>query len=130
MTGAREEQDIAPIGGDVRCMDCGALYRDFPLDTTLPDEQWRQIHPNDGGVLCASCMVKRGAMLPRVIALRARFEFANEPYQLAAAEARLRAVEQANTDPEQGVVMHLLKELNPECGCAVCEVLYRVNRLR
>ena len=40
-----------------------------------------------------------------------------------AAEARLRAVEQANTDPEQGVVMHLLKELNHECGCAVCEVL-------
>jgi hypothetical protein len=28
-----------------------------------------------------------------------------------------------NDDPEQGVVMHLLKELKPDCCCGVCEVL-------
>jgi hypothetical protein len=62
----------------VGCMDCVAVYADFPLDTTLPDEQWRMIHDRDGGLLCASCIVKRGAKLPGVIALRARFEFAGE----------------------------------------------------
>jgi hypothetical protein len=28
-----------------------------------------------------------------------------------------------NTDPEQTLTAHLLKELKPECGCAVCAVL-------
>lgn len=58
------------------CMDCSAVYEEFPLDTTLPDEQWRRIHPRDGGVLCASCIVKRAAKLPNVVAVRAVIEFA------------------------------------------------------
>jgi hypothetical protein len=45
------------------CMDCGAVYSDFPLDTTLPDDQWRMIHDSDGGVLCASCIVRRAGRL-------------------------------------------------------------------
>ena len=28
-----------------------------------------------------------------------------------------------NDDPEQTLAAHLLQELNPECGCAVCAVL-------
>lgn len=60
----------------LRCMDCRAIYADFPLDTTVPDEQWAMIHPSGGGVLCASCIVKRAAKLPGIIAVRAWFEFA------------------------------------------------------
>ena len=59
----------------LRCMDCSAIYADFPLDTTLPDEQWRMIHDSDGGILCASCIVKRASRLPKVIAVRATIEF-------------------------------------------------------
>jgi len=58
------------------CMDCGIPYQDFPLDMTLPDEQWLMIHPEgEGGLLCAGCIVKRAARLPGVIAVRAIFEF-------------------------------------------------------
>lgn len=61
-----------------RCLDCGAVYADFPLDTTLPDEQWRMIHGSEGGLLCASCIVKRASCLPGAIAIRARIDFADD----------------------------------------------------
>ncbi|OGO11438.1 MAG: hypothetical protein A2Y53_00025 [Chloroflexi bacterium RBG_16_47_49] len=57
------------------CEDCGLPYRDFPLDTTVSDNQWSEIHPENGGVLCASCMVKRASHLPGIIAARMVFEF-------------------------------------------------------
>ena len=53
-----------------KCLDCGMPYKDFPLDTTLPDEQWRMIHDGEGGLLCAGCMVARAAHIPGVIAVR------------------------------------------------------------
>jgi len=56
------------------CEDCGLPYKDFPLDTTIPDEQWAEIHRGDGGVLCANCMVKRASKLPGIIAARMFFE--------------------------------------------------------
>lgn len=43
----------------VACRDCGLPYRDFPIDLNLPRAQWLLIHPDDGGVLCAMCMLKR-----------------------------------------------------------------------
>ena len=60
------------------CLDCGKLYAEFPLDSTLPDEQWRMIHESDGGLLCANCMVLRASKLPGVIAIRMQIEFARE----------------------------------------------------
>ena len=61
---------------ELKCLDCGALYREFPLDMTVPDDQWLMIHPEgEGGILCASCIVRRAAKLPGIIAVRARFEF-------------------------------------------------------
>jgi hypothetical protein len=60
------------------CADCGLPYQDFPLDTTIPDEQWHAIFGGPGGVLCASCIVKRAAKLPGAVAVRARIEFAHE----------------------------------------------------
>ena len=58
------------------CMDCPKLYRDFPLDSTLPDEQWRMIHNSEGGVLCANCMVARARKLPGAVVVHIRIEFA------------------------------------------------------
>jgi hypothetical protein len=60
------------------CRDCGKPYRDFKLDTTLPDEQWLLIHPEgNGGLLCANCMVRRAAKLPGIIAARMVLEFSD-----------------------------------------------------
>lgn len=66
--------DLPPLA----CLDCGFPYPDFPIDTTLPDEQWRMIHDSEGGILCASCMVKRASKLQGIIAARMRLEFANQ----------------------------------------------------
>ena len=44
--------------GDVRCNDCGILYRELGNDLVLPDQQWNAICP-EGGVLCANCICKR-----------------------------------------------------------------------
>ena len=63
----------------VRCMDCGLDYEhDFPLDVVLTKEQWLLIHPQDGGVLCGNCIVKRAAKLPHVINLTATIKFASD----------------------------------------------------
>jgi hypothetical protein len=56
------------------CDGCGKLYRDFPLDVTIPDDQWLAIQGRPGGVLCAACIVERGARLPGVTAARLHFE--------------------------------------------------------
>jgi hypothetical protein len=58
------------------CYDCGTLYREFPLDTTLPDDQWAAIHERaPGGILCASCIVRRASeRIPNAIAGRLVFE--------------------------------------------------------
>jgi hypothetical protein len=56
-------------------MDCYKPYRLFGLDVTLPDGQWEMIHPDDGGVLCANCIVQRASKLPNAIAIRAYIEF-------------------------------------------------------
>lgn len=44
---------------DACCLDCGLPYSDFPLDLLLPRSQWLEIHPEDGGLLCAACIVRR-----------------------------------------------------------------------
>jgi hypothetical protein len=72
-------QAFSLVPGPLCCMDCDEPYADFPLDTTIPDEQWALIHGSPGGVLCASCIVKRAAKLKGVVAVRAYFEFADAP---------------------------------------------------
>ncbi len=62
----------------LKCEDCGLLYTKFGLDTTLPDEQWRLIHPErEGGILCANCMVQRASEIAGIVAARMVFEFAS-----------------------------------------------------
>ena len=66
------------IGDDsVCCLDCVMPYYAFPLDMTLPDRQWRLIHPLETGVLCAKCIVARAATLDGAVAVRAVIEAAD-----------------------------------------------------
>lgn len=59
-----------PLG----CMDCGLLYSKFPLDVHLPRSQWLLIHENEGGVLCAQCIVTRAAKIPGCTVVHAILE--------------------------------------------------------
>lgn len=52
----------------VQCLDCGGPYDELmACDLVLPRAQWLQIHPDDGGVLCANCILRRASKLPGVI---------------------------------------------------------------
>lgn len=59
-----------------RCLDCGLPYEDFPMDMLLPRSQWLTIHPADGGLLCAQCIVVRAAKITRATAVHAIIEIA------------------------------------------------------
>lgn len=59
---------------EVGCLDCGLPYASFPLDVNLPRGQWLLIHPDEHGVLCAACIVKRGAAIPGVAVAHMTFE--------------------------------------------------------
>ena len=70
------EQYESAIGPS--CIDCGLLYEEFGLDSTLPDEQWLMIHPEgEGGILCANCMVRRASSLAGAVAIRMYIDFVN-----------------------------------------------------
>lgn len=62
--------------GVVRCEGCGLSYGSFPLDVIVPDDQWEAItgHSDGGGILCAACIVNRGAKLPGVTVAKMVFE--------------------------------------------------------
>ena len=38
-----------------RCEDCGRNVHDF----LVPDELWREVYGNDGGILCYDCFCDR-----------------------------------------------------------------------
>ena len=61
---------------EAKCLDCGLDYSDFPMDVILPRAQWLEIHPADGGLLCAACIVKRAAKVPRATCIHAIIEIA------------------------------------------------------
>lgn len=61
------------------CLDCGTDYdAAMALSLLIPRSQWLLIHPEDGGVLCANCMLRRAAKLPGVINVTGRITFAHE----------------------------------------------------
>ena len=62
----------------ISCMDCGLDYTQYPMDVVLKREQWLLIHPEDGGCLCANCIVARASKLPGVINLTARITFGSD----------------------------------------------------
>lgn len=64
-----DESDHDPLS----CMDCRMPYAIFPLDSTLPHDEWALIHDSEGGLLCANCMVKRiKERVPGAVAVRMR----------------------------------------------------------
>jgi len=58
----------------LRCMDCGLPYSEFPLDVVVEDGVWTKLVGHPGGVLCAQCLVTRGAELPGVTVAKLVFE--------------------------------------------------------
>lgn len=56
------------------CLDCSLPYDEFGMDTTVPNLQWEMIMGHEGGILCASCMVKRASKIRGVLAARMVFE--------------------------------------------------------
>lgn len=61
---------------DAQCLDCGLDYAAFGLDLLLPRAQWLLIHPSDGGLLCARCLVVRAANVSGATAIHAVIEIA------------------------------------------------------
>jgi hypothetical protein len=49
----------------------------MPIDTVLTGRQWEMICP-EGGMLCASCIVKRAEKLDGVINLTCRITYAKD----------------------------------------------------
>jgi hypothetical protein len=70
--------EVADAEAPIRCLDCGMNYETQHLDFTLSAEQWKLIHPEVGGVLCATCMVRRAAKIPHVITMMGRIVFAED----------------------------------------------------
>lgn len=57
------------------CLDCGLPYEEFGgLDILLPRSQWLVIHPDENGLLCAMCIVRRAAKIPECSAIQATLE--------------------------------------------------------
>lgn len=69
-----EELEIPPA----TCLDCGELYSNMGIDITFSDEQWKMIFPEENGLLCASCIVKRAGRLKKAIAIRAIIDFGKD----------------------------------------------------
>jgi len=61
------------------CLDCGKPYEEFGLDTYMNDNDWKVIHPEVNGLLCANCIVKRASKIMGVIVVRMDLDFRNNP---------------------------------------------------
>jgi hypothetical protein len=42
-------------------------YEEFGLDILLSDKDWKIIHPDMDGILCANCVVKRASKIDNVL---------------------------------------------------------------
>ncbi len=58
-----------------KCEDCGLLYQDFPMDVTIPNDQWVVLtgYTDGEGILCGSCIIQRG--VGKYIVARLSFEW-------------------------------------------------------
>ena len=58
-------------------MDCGIEDAEM-VGMIIPRSQWLAIHPDDGGILCANCMVARAKKLPNEICITGIITFADD----------------------------------------------------
>lgn len=86
----REKADV------LCCMDCPKPYSEFGLDLHVPRAQWLAINPNEGGVLCAQCIVNRLAKLPGVTVVHAIAEISPHYRQSCINEGLRMAAEVCN----------------------------------
>lgn len=100
------------VNGVLVCAGCKKPYRDFPLDVVIPDDQWLAINGRDGGVLCAACIVERGAKLPGVTVARLVFDSPSSKSQ-ARRHAAMREGESVTVDIRCGS--------NPIPHCGFCQ---------
>lgn len=56
-------------------MDCNKPYNKFGLDTYLNDDDWKKIHPEKDGLLCANCIVKQASKIIGVIVVRMELDY-------------------------------------------------------
>jgi hypothetical protein len=56
------------------CEDCGLAYQDFPMDVTIPNDQWTELtgYTDGEGILCGGCIIQRGT--EKYIVARLKFE--------------------------------------------------------
>ncbi len=62
------------MSGELKCEDCRLPYRLFPMDVTIPNEQWTELtgYTDGEGILCGGCIIQRGT--EKYIVARLRFE--------------------------------------------------------
>ena len=62
-----------------KCFDCGMPYGENDwIDTVLPNEQWKMMFPEHGGLLCANCIIKRASKLDGIIKAEMTLIFASD----------------------------------------------------
>lgn len=71
LSSVRTPETTPDDASTANCLDCGLDYDAFAMDTLLPRWQWLLIHPDEGGLLCANCIVKRAAKIPGSVGLHA-----------------------------------------------------------
>jgi hypothetical protein len=96
---AENERLKAPVSDEeTACVDC---HRPYPhgLDMVLTKKQWLMVHPDDGGVLCPSCIVNRASNLPGAISIFAHILTSDnfEPVE-GVPETMLQAMRLENAD--------------------------------
>ncbi len=70
------KQSFDKIGNfKLTCIDCDRLYKDFGLDVVLSDDQWKLIHPDEKGVICAQCIINRASKIKDVVTVNLTLEF-------------------------------------------------------
>jgi hypothetical protein len=82
---------------DVSCVDCGRPYP-HGLDVVLTKKQWREIHPDDGGVLCPSCIVNRAAKIDGAISVLAHIVTTDNIEPQDVPETMIHAMRLENAD--------------------------------
>jgi hypothetical protein len=137
------------------CLDCDRLYDNFCLDVVLSKEQWKIIHPDEQGVLCAQCIINRAGKIGAIAAIMTIDFGSAQPLQPSLEEKKEDLVaSDINTDVSS-VASHsctfsnntgqvttdtLMCELCPKCGmpgspifgpmCASDECYFKNNSIQ
>lgn len=67
----------------IRCMDCRRRYSDLmACDLVIPRAQWLALNPQDGGVLCANCLLRRAVALPGTVNITGRITTGDDSLEI------------------------------------------------